>query len=96
MANYFCITVQWIERKKKSVTCMDIFAIHKEDKSKAICLICNEKVSQGGNNPKHFNMTNFCKHLQSHSSEYKKICEVKPLSKRKLQQPIHRQTCNHD
>ena len=68
-----------VERKKKSVMYMDIFAIHKEDKFKAICLTCNEKVSQGGNNPKHFNTTNFCKHLQSHSSEYKKTIEIKPL-----------------
>ena len=37
---------------------MDIFAVHKEDKSKAICLTCNKKVSRDGNNPKHFNMTN--------------------------------------
>ena len=51
------------------------FAVHKEDKSKAICLTCNEKVSRGGSNPKNFNTTNLCKHLQGHSDEYKKFCE---------------------
>ena len=70
-------------RKKKSVTWI-LFAIHEEDKSKTICLTCNEKVSRGGNNPKHFNMTNLRKHLQSHSSEYKKFCEKEATKREEI------------
>ena len=56
------------ERKKRSVI-WGYFFIHKEDKSKAICMTCNEVVSRGGNNPKHFNTTNLRKHLQTHDKE---------------------------
>ena len=63
---------------------MDIFSVHKEDRSKPRCLSCNEKVSRGGNNPKHFNTTNLRKHLQSHSSEYKKSCEKMPLKREEI------------
>ena len=63
---------------------MDIFAVHKEDKSKAICLTCSKKVSRGGNNPKHFNMTNLRKHLQCHSSEYKKFCEKEATKREEI------------
>ena len=38
-------------------------------------MTCNEVVSRGGNNPKHFNTTNLCKHLQTHDKEYKEFCE---------------------
>ena len=69
-----CSTSDIVEGKKKSVIWI-FFVVHKEDKSKVMCLTCNEKVSQGGNNLKHFNTTNLRKHLQSHSNEYKKFCE---------------------
>ena len=75
-----CSTSDIVERKKKSIIWI-FFAIHKEDKSKAICLTCKEKMSRGGNNPKHFNTTNLRKNLQSHSSEYKKFC-AKEATKR--------------
>ena len=55
---------------------MEFFSVHKEDKSKAICLTCSEKVSQGGNNQKHFNTTNLRKHLQGHSGKYKEFFET--------------------
>ena len=42
-----CSTSDIVERKKKSVIWI-FFAVNKEDKSTAICLTCNEKVSQGG------------------------------------------------
>ena len=63
---------------------MDIFSVHKEDRSKAICLTCNKKVSRGGNNLKHFNTTNLRKHLQSHSSEYKKFCEKEATKREEI------------
>ena len=63
-----------VERKKKLVK-WSVFTVHKEEKSKAVCLTCNEKVSLGGNNPKNFNTTNLRKHLQSHSDKYKKFCK---------------------
>ena len=62
------------ERKKRSVI-WGYFAVHKEDKSKAVCMTCNEVVLQGETNPKHFNTTNLRKHLQSHDKEYKRFCE---------------------
>ena len=62
------------ERKKRSVI-WGYFVVRNEDKSKAICMTCNEVVSRGGNNPKHFNTTNLRKHLQSHAKEYKAFCE---------------------
>ena len=46
-----CLTSEVIERKKKSVIWM-FFSVHKEDKSKAICLTCKEKVSRVGAIPR--------------------------------------------
>ena len=60
------------ERKNLLYGC---FSVHKEDKSKAICLTCKEKVSRGGSNPKNFNTTNLQKHLQSHRDKYKEFCK---------------------
>ena len=40
-------------------------------------MTCNEVISRGGNNPKHFNTSNLHKHLQSHDKEYKEFCEKK-------------------
>ena len=54
---------------------MECFAVHKEDKSKTVCLICNKKVSWGVSNLKNFNATNLRKYLQSHSDKNKKFCE---------------------
>ena len=62
------------ERKKRSVI-WGYFVVRKEDKSKAVCMTCNEVVSRGGTNPKHFNTSNLRKHLQSHEKEYKEFCE---------------------
>ena len=62
------------ERKKRSVI-WGYFVVRKEDKSKAVCMTCNEVVSQGGTNPKHYNTTNLQKRLQSHDKEYKEFCE---------------------
>ena len=78
-----CSTSDIVERRKKSVIWI-FFAVNKEDKSKAICLTCNEKVSRGGSNPKHFNTTNLRKHLQSHSSEYKKFCEKEATKREEI------------
>ena len=61
---------------------MEFFSVHKEDKSKTIYLTCSEKVSQGGNNQKHFNTSNLRKHLQGHSGEYKKLLETKATKAR--------------
>ena len=84
-----CLTSEAIERKKKSVIWM-FFSVHKEDKSKAICLTCKEKVSRGGSNPKNFNTTNLRKHLQSHRDKYKEFVRRKLQKETKLrskQQP---------
>ena len=82
--NEDCSTSDIVERKKKSVISI-FFAVHEEDKSKAICFTCNEKVPRGGSNPKNFNTTNFCKHLQSHSDEYKKFCKKEATKREKTQ-----------
>lgn len=51
-------------------------AVSMEDKFKQYnYLTSNEKVLQGGSNPKNFNTTNLWKHLQNHSDEYKKFCK---------------------
>ena len=47
------------EAKKRSVI-WEYFVVHKEDKSKAICMTSNKVVSRDGANPKHFNTTNLC------------------------------------
>ena len=70
-----CSTIDTVEWKKKSVM-WTFFSVHKEEKSKVIRLTCSEQVSWGGNNQKHFNMTNLRKHLQGHSGEYKKLLET--------------------
>ena len=80
-----CLTSEAIERKKKSVIWM-FFSVHKEDKSKAICLTCKEKVSQGGSNPKNFNTTNLRKHLQSHRDKYKEFCEKEAAKRDETQE----------
>ena len=72
----------WYCRKKEEICYMEFFSVHKEDKSKAIYLTCSEKVSQGGNNQKHFNTTNLHKHLQGHSGKYKKFFETKATKAR--------------
>ena len=41
IGNEGCSTIDTIERKKKSVI-WTFFSVHKEDKSKAICLTCSE------------------------------------------------------
>ena len=67
---------------------MDIFSVHHEDKSKAICLTCNEKVSRGGSNPKNFNTTNLRKHLQSHHDKYKEFCEKEATKRDETQERV--------
>ena len=79
-----CSTIDTVERKKKSVL-WTFFSVYKEDKSKAICLTCSEKVSRGGNNPKHFNTTNLRKHLQGHSGEYKKFFETEATKREEIE-----------
>lgn len=64
---------------------MEFFNVHKEDKSKAVCLTCNEKVSRGGSNPKNFNTTNLRKHLQSHSDKFKKFSEKEATKQEETQ-----------
>ena len=79
------LTSEAIERKKKSVIWM-FFSVDKEDKSKAICLTCKEKVSRGGSNPKNFNTTNLRKHLQSHRDKYKEFCEKETAKRDETQE----------
>lgn len=69
-----CSMGDTVERKKKSVIWI-FFAVHKEDKSKAICLACNEKVSQGGSNPKNFNTTNLRNTCRVTVTSIRKFCE---------------------
>ena len=65
-----------MQKERRNLLYGQFFA-QKEDSYKAIWPTCSEKVSQGGNNMKHYNMANLCKHLQGHSGEYKKILETK-------------------
>ena len=66
-----------LERKKRSAI-WSFFVVDKEDKSKAVCLTCEEKISRGGKQPKSFNTTNLRKHLEhtkGHEDKYKEYIE---------------------
>ena len=73
IGNEGCSTIDTVERNKKSAI-WTFFSVHKEDKSKAICLTCSKKVSQG---PKHFNTTNLRKHIQDHNGPPKLLLHAK-------------------
>ena len=65
------------ERKKRSAI-WSFFVVDKEDKSKAVCPTCEEKISRGGKQPKSFNTTNLGKHLEhtkGHEDKYKEYIE---------------------
>ena len=57
------------ERKKRS-TIWSFFVVDNDDKAKAVCLTCKEKVSRGGSNPKSFNTSNLRKHLEGHEDKF--------------------------
>ena len=63
-----------LERKKRS-TIWSFFVIDNEDKKKAVCLTCKEKVSCGGKHPKSFNTSNLRKHLEGHEDKFKDYIE---------------------
>ena len=71
-----------VERKKRSVN-WGYFIVRNEEKNKAVCITCNEMVSRSGTNPKHFDTSNLCKHLQSHDKEYKEFCEKEAVKNKK-------------
>ena len=64
----------WHERKKRS-TIWSFFVIDTEDKTKAVCLTCKEKVPRGGKHPKSFNTSNLRKHLEGHEEKFKDYVE---------------------
>ena len=74
-----------LERKKRS-TIWSFFVVDKEDKTKAVCLTCSEKVPRGGKQPKSFNTSNLRRHLEGHEDKFKEYIEQEKKKKEELKQ----------
>ena len=57
--------------RKKTNGIWTYFEIDSSESSKAICLTCKKKISQGGSKPTKFNTSDLRKHLMTHKDEYK-------------------------
>ena len=83
LASLFCASMAQLRTTKSPIWAH--FGICDDDKSKALCKICGERIPRGGKSPKSFNTTNLRRHLHHHPEENMKLVVAENAEKERQQ-----------